>query len=148
MTIAKDAKTALLYLQWDEKFLTEKPYQVFVPLPDGIPEECQSNLHFALGEVEVVTDIRGREGDFTLDKNGFAVCQQNSKLENFTDAKEIERIYLPEVVELLKENVKDAEKIVIFDWRVRVLLSSIECPIVFMPELNTNRSAKVSSKLH
>ncbi|KAH7408887.1 hypothetical protein BKA64DRAFT_663745 [Cadophora sp. MPI-SDFR-AT-0126] len=116
----RDERARFLYLLWDDKFLTEKPYQVFVPLPDGVPEERQSNLNFAQSEEVIVMDIRGHPiDDFSLDTSGFEVARCETKLEDFLCPDDIESIYLQEMKDLLRARMPDAEKIVIFDWRIR-----------------------------
>lgn len=69
-----DERAHLSYIQWHDKYYREKPYQVFVPLPEGVPEERASNIEFALGDEEIVRDIRGADAKFTLDEHGFTTC--------------------------------------------------------------------------
>jgi len=120
MSNPQDQTASFMYLLWDDRFLVEKPYQVFVPLPTGVPEECQSNMEFGAADEQVVTDIRGCREEFSLDNNGFAVSRLATKLQTFSDCDEIERVYLAEVSNLLRERMESVERIVIFDWRVRV----------------------------
>lgn len=53
-----DKSIKLSYLQWQDKYLVEKPYDVFVPMPVGVPEERVTNLAFNLGDEEMIRDIR------------------------------------------------------------------------------------------
>ena len=51
----------------------------------------------------VVEDIRGREDQFTLDKNGFQVYRHESKEKDFIDDDQIKSVYYPETEQLLKD---------------------------------------------
>ena len=51
----------------------------------------------------LVQDVRGKEGDFTLDKNGFEFINHASKEKNFQDEEQIKAQYYPEVEQLLKD---------------------------------------------
>ncbi|ETI27037.1 hypothetical protein G647_10136 [Cladophialophora carrionii CBS 160.54] len=50
-----------------------------------------------------ITDVRGREKEFTLDKQGFAFVQHESKEKDFADDEGIKDRLYPEVSELLKD---------------------------------------------
>lgn len=49
-----------------------------------------------------VTDIRGQEREFTLDKQGFQVVKAVSVEKTFDDVNRIKGVYYPESAELLK----------------------------------------------
>lgn len=132
-----DESVQLSYLQWQEKYHIEKPYQVFVPLPEGVPEEKASNLEFALGEEEIVRDIRGTDTNFTLDKHGFTIRMMDISPHWFSET-EIKNRYIPETCEFVKEVVK-AEHVIPFDWRVNL---SGKLNIQFYKLINSCRSAK------
>jgi len=51
----------------------------------------------------VVEDIRGREDQFTLDKNGFQIYRHESEEKDFTDDDQIKSVYYPETEQLLKD---------------------------------------------
>ena len=53
-------------------------------------------------QVSVVHDIRGAEGDYTLDTTGFQIYRHLSQETAFEDDTQIKRIYYPEIEELLK----------------------------------------------
>ena len=50
-----------------------------------------------------VHDIRGHEGDFSLDKQGFQLCKRQIKADDFTNDEKIEKLYYPDIEALLKE---------------------------------------------
>jgi hypothetical protein len=61
-----------------------------------------------------IEDIRGKEGDFTLDTAGFQYGVYNSAVKDFYDEQEIKDIYYPECVALLKR-ITGASHTLIFD---------------------------------
>ena len=112
-----DKSIKLSYLQWQDKYLVEKPYQVFVPLPVGVPEESATNLVFDLGDEEVIRDIRSSSTKFTLSEHGFTTCRMEMSPHLFSEM-EIINDYVPVTCELVKQAV-NAETVIPFDWRVR-----------------------------
>jgi hypothetical protein len=61
-----------------------------------------------------VEDARGRESEFTLDRNGFALVN----VANFYDTDQIKRVYYPEVEKLLRAKL-GASRVFVFDHNVR-----------------------------
>ena len=134
-----DESAKLSYIQWQEKYLAEKPYQVFVPLPMGVPEENASNLVFDLGHEEVIRDIRGSSTGFSLDEHGFTICSMDMSPHSFSEM-EIINDYIPKTCELMKEAV-NADLVVPFDWRVcRAFLRHL---VIFYILIYLDRSARV-----
>ena len=111
-----DERTKLSYLQWQEKYLEEKPYQVYGPLPAGVPEESATNLVFGLGDEEVIRDIRGSSTNFTLDEHGFTACSMDTWSHPLSETEIIDD-YVAETCELVRKAV-NAECVLPFDWKV------------------------------
>ncbi|KAI1423382.1 hypothetical protein F5Y12DRAFT_532962 [Xylaria sp. FL1777] len=65
-----------------------------------------------------ITDIAGREAEFTLDKQGFQVHRHVAQEKDFVDDEHIKAVYYPETEQLLKD-VTGASKIFIFDHTIR-----------------------------
>ncbi|KAI1496235.1 amino acid permease-domain-containing protein [Biscogniauxia marginata] len=65
-----------------------------------------------------ITDISGRESEFTLDGNGFQIHRHVAQEKDFVDDDHIKAVYYPETEQLLKD-VTGASKIFIFDHTVR-----------------------------
>ena len=107
-----DKRIKLSYLQWQNKYLVEKPYQVFVPLPVGVPEESATNLAFDFGDEEVIRDIRSTcsSTKFTLTEHGFTTCWMEMSPHLFSEM-EIINDYIP-------ATAVNAEIVIPFDWRV------------------------------
>lgn len=65
-----------------------------------------------------IEDGRGRESQFTLDRNGFTLVKAPTAVADFYDPDEIKRIYYPEVEQLLREAL-GASRALVFDHNVR-----------------------------
>jgi hypothetical protein len=94
-----------MYLQWEDKFKKEKPYQIVsenIPELDGL---ARSNINMIEGPEELIEDIRGRESTFTLDQNGFQILTHQFPPINYQSNDEVEHMYKPEIERLLKEEV-------------------------------------------
>ncbi|KAI5867556.1 amino acid permease-domain-containing protein [Durotheca rogersii] len=65
-----------------------------------------------------ITDVSGREAEFTLDGNGFQYYRHTAQEKDFADDDHIKAVYYPETEQLLKD-VTGASKIFIFDHTIR-----------------------------
>ncbi|KAI1179090.1 putative 7 alpha-cephem-methoxylase [Nemania sp. FL0916] len=110
-----DAVGSFNYLQWQDKFKTEKPYYLYIDPPPGQPN---ANFVTSPGAPEIVHDVRGREHEFNLDDNGFAFARQEFPLCTVTD-ETIQKQYLPAMEVLIREYLKQYCEIIWFDWRCR-----------------------------
>jgi hypothetical protein len=66
----------------------------------------------------LIHDARGREAEFTLDRNGFQLVKAPTAVRDFYSPEEIRSVYYPEVEGLLRD-VLGASRVVIFDHNVR-----------------------------
>lgn len=66
----------------------------------------------------LIEDGRGREGEFTLDRNGFALLRAETKMRDFYSPEEVKATYYPEVERLLRDAL-GASRVVVFDHGVR-----------------------------
>jgi hypothetical protein len=109
---------------------TEVTLNYFRPPEDGsapfnyveAPPAGQPPRNFGNFDVKaVVHDIRGKESDYTLDKDAFMVVSNlpESAEKTFTDDDSIKANYYPEVEKLLLDNVPGSNKVFIFDHTVR-----------------------------
>ena len=60
----------------------------------------------------------GREGRFSLDANGFTFVPHRTAVRDFLDKRELETVYYPEVVQLIKE-LSGARRVQVFDHTLR-----------------------------
>jgi len=114
-----DELHSLRYGIWDDRFKSEKPYVVISDLPD-LPEDKRSNISFMSAPEEVIRDIRGREKDFNLDDNGFVFLNHQFPDFDVFDGDLIEKLYQPEVEKLLRSKIDGVDRVIFFDYRVRI----------------------------
>lgn len=108
--------SSLQFIKWTDLYKTDRPYQIFIDLPDSTP---RTNVEFEVKEV-VFRDVRGQEDSYELDTHGF-MLRHSKEIEGFGNdptPEFIEKEYLPSVEELIKKEVKGADRVKIFDWRV------------------------------
>src|SRR2546421_732930 len=89
----KTLTSTLFYL----KRGAEKPAYYRIEPPPGVP---RSNGINDPREV-TIEDARGRESEFTLDRNGFALIKAPTAVSDFYSAEQIKSVYYPEVERLL-----------------------------------------------
>ena len=106
----RDVPTTLNYF----KALDNDPPRRYVVPQEGKPA---SNVG-QNPQPAVVHDVRGREAEFTLDKNGFQYVRWPSVEKDFTDDDVIKTKYYPEVEQILKETT-GAKRVFIFDHTIR-----------------------------
>ncbi|CAL1712568.1 unnamed protein product [Somion occarium] len=92
----------------------EAPFQYVHDPPENTPKD---NIGTDPHPV-VVHNVRGRESEFNLDKNGFQFVKHESVEKDFVDDKKIEDVYYKEVEELLKKEA-GAKRVFIFDHTIR-----------------------------
>jgi hypothetical protein len=92
----------------------EKPVRYVGEAPPGAPAyNGIDDPH----EVRI-EDARGREGEFTLDRNGFALIQAPTRVHDFYSPEEVKSVYYSEVEQLLKQKL-GASRVFVFDHNVR-----------------------------
>ncbi|CZT09348.1 related to 7alpha-cephem-methoxylase P8 chain [Rhynchosporium agropyri] len=92
------------------------PWNFVEPQPDGVQR------NFGDWDVELpIRDIRGRESEYTLDKDAFLVVTDlpESAERDFVDDASIKEKYYPEVEKLILDNVEGSNRVVIFDHTIR-----------------------------
>ncbi|HEY0181865.1 MAG TPA: CmcJ/NvfI family oxidoreductase, partial [Rhodopila sp.] len=65
-----------------------------------------------------IEDGRGREAEFTLDRNGFALVHAPTQVQDFYSPEEVKAVYYPEVERLLRDQL-GASRVFVFDHGVR-----------------------------
>ncbi|KAJ9650774.1 hypothetical protein H2198_009929 [Neophaeococcomyces mojaviensis] len=112
-----DQTAIFTYLDWQEFYHYEKPFQVFSAISND--SSSTSNLRFKDGLPEIVHDVRGQEYEFNLNINGFAFSRHAFQAAWFTNASNIVNLYLPQMEQLLRQNIQDIDRVYFFDWRIR-----------------------------
>ena len=108
-----------------ELYKNEKPFQVYIPIPEDSPDQRITNLEFEENTVEF-HDIRETEHQPTLDNNGFTVRRYPSALEDgdFLSRPVVESTYFQEMETILKQEDPSIDRIFFFDYRVYQLTPS------------------------
>lgn len=114
---SQNITTSLNFLRWQNLYEEEKPFQIFINLPEDAEDQRTTNLVFEKVSLQVY-DVRGQAEDFSLDTNGFMYRQHITKTIDFSDQQSIEETYLPNIQALLQQEVEGADRIFFFDWRV------------------------------
>jgi len=60
----------------------------------------------------------GRDGKFTLDRNGFRFVHHDTQVKDFFDPEDVRRVYYPEIEALIKQET-GAKRVVVFDHTLR-----------------------------
>lgn len=115
-----DVTNQFSYLQWQDLYNSETPFQILIEIPSDAPEQRKTNLVFAPGPPEIVRDIRA-ENDVSLDKNGFALMEHQVSLDgqDWYDVQKVEGVYLPECEQLIRKRMDGVDRVHFYDWRVR-----------------------------
>src|SRR5437870_13568695 len=92
----------------------EQPAYYRTEPPPGVPRSNGVNDPHEV----TIEDARGREAEFTLDRNGFALVKAPTAIADFYSPEEIKRVYYPEVEHLLR-NKLGASRVFVFDHNVR-----------------------------
>ena len=124
-----------------------KPHNYVEPLP-GVP---QRNFAETIADVQM-NDVRGREGDFHLEKDAFEVFKGvPSKMEyvDWEDDEKVKGVYYPEVVQFLLDHVPGAHKVTLFDHTIR--RSNPDAPRAPVTRVHVDQTARSTEwrvKLH
>ncbi|KAF2455840.1 hypothetical protein BDY21DRAFT_348839 [Lineolata rhizophorae] len=112
-----DILTDLVYLKHDDIHLTEKPYKLQYDPGEGLPRTNCTNQ--TQGGVRI-RDFRGKEAQFSLERQGFAVHKLASKLSpsDFYDEAKVKKIYYEELKAVLKADL-GATRVEILEHGIR-----------------------------
>lgn len=93
------------------------PFNYVETPPEGEP---QRNFDDTPQEV-LIQDVRGREVEFTLDRDAFEIIQDvpPSKESDFVDDESIKEKYYPELEQLLLKHIPGSNRIFFFDHTIR-----------------------------
>jgi len=93
------------------------PFNYVEPQPEGLPQRNFGNFDIPVR----IHDIRGKESEYNLDKDAFAVVSgvPESTEKDFVDDDSIKNNYYAEVERLILENVPGSNRVFIFDHTIR-----------------------------
>lgn len=112
-----ELNVTLKFLAWQELYSKEKPFQIFIDIPDDAADQRGSNLVFQNVQVPL-TDVRTVPDDFSLDANGFVFRKHKTEISDVADRDTVEMAYLPEVEAILRKEMEGVHRVFFFDWRV------------------------------
>jgi hypothetical protein len=104
----------LKYLQWQELYEKERPFQLFIDLPPDAKDCRVSNLVFERHDVEIA-DIRDSQDQFSIDTHGFMVRTHKTGVAEFTNRRLIKEAYLSEVEEMLRSTLDGVDRCFVFN---------------------------------
>ncbi|CAK4031587.1 hypothetical protein AC579_6754 [Lecanosticta acicola] len=111
-----DVQVRLQYLKDDPIYSTQKPLQI---TPNFLDKEHKTNVQLAPGEVETISDVRGKEHQFSLDANGFQYVHAPTQFKDWSSQPKIAHDYLPELESLLRKEIDGCDEIMFYDARIR-----------------------------
>jgi hypothetical protein len=93
------------------------PFHFVEPQPEGQPQN-----NYGTSSVQApIRDIRGRESEYTLDKDAFLVVSNvpESAERDFIDDDSVKKNYYPEVEKLILDHVPGSNRVILFDHTIR-----------------------------
>ncbi|KAI5814421.1 hypothetical protein BZA77DRAFT_318827 [Pyronema omphalodes] len=120
-----DETAVLNYIKDLPLYENEKPYHIFAAIPR---DAKRTNIEYERGPEQPITDIRGRESEFTLDKQGFTFKLWTPPQLDWKNEQEINEKYFPAVKKLLCEllsSTQDVKRCELFSWRMRSAVSKV-----------------------
>ena len=113
---------SLKFLKWVPLYEVEKPFQIFINVPEDASDKRTTNLAFQDIEVQV-QDVRQFPPQyFQLDTHGFKYCSHEFQAFSTVDRESIEQRYLPTMESLLRSNLEHVDRVFFFDWRVCTIM--------------------------
>lgn len=106
----KEVEANLAFLQWNDLYDVEKPFKIFINIPGDAEDKRSTNLVWEV-KSKTIRDIRGLEVPPTLDDYGFKLFHRPSRLSDFSSKEKIASVYLPEVEEIIKAELRDVSKV-------------------------------------
>ncbi|KAF7504096.1 hypothetical protein GJ744_002861 [Endocarpon pusillum] len=125
---------SMKFLQWQSLYEVEKPFQIFINIPDHVEDKRTTNLVFEDNQLKV-KDVRASATNFSLDQHGFIYRNHETALRDFTNRKHVEESYLPEVESLLRQEADGVDEVFFFDWRLRKNAPEVEGAVIDLNNL-------------
>ncbi|KAH9985174.1 hypothetical protein F4779DRAFT_632510 [Xylariaceae sp. FL0662B] len=105
----RQLEAELAFLQWNDIYNVEKPFQTFINLPSDAEDKRSTNLMWEK-RPKIIRDLRS-VNTFEIDESGFIFRNYPSRLTEFSDKNKILTTYLPEVEDIIKKELKGVEKL-------------------------------------
>ncbi|KIW66777.1 hypothetical protein PV04_06072 [Phialophora macrospora] len=128
---------SLKFLKWLPLYEIEKPFQIFINIPEDATDRRTTNLAFENVKVRI-QDVRSfPPKHFLLDKHGFTYYSHRLEVGHIADRESVEQQYLPEMESLLKSTLESVDRVYFFDWRLRKNAPEVEGTLVDLNDLTT-----------
>ena len=115
----RDEEARFHYIQWQDLYEHEKPFEILADIPKDSPDKRATNVVLREEAPELVHDVREDEASYELDKHGFAFREMLSEFSEFDKRLLVEGDFLPNHVKpWLLDNVDGADRVEFFDWHV------------------------------
>ena len=114
---AGHVQASLGFLQWQDLYEWEKPFQIFIDIPKNAEDQRDTNLVFKQERL-TIQDVRELSSKPSLDDIGFIYRRHTTRHVDFSSRKAVDQSYLPEVEQLLRKELEGVDRVFIFDWRV------------------------------
>jgi hypothetical protein len=115
---AEHETATFTYLEWQVLYEKEKPFEIFIQIPEDAEDKRWTNQFFKQGPRQHIRDLRGNEDSVSLDQNGFEYRKHAFKFTDCDNNDAIAQEYLPEVERFIMDEVEGAERVHIFNWEV------------------------------
>ena len=84
------------------------------------PDGRRTNLVFGTYEEQTIRDVRGTGDQSFSDRHCFTYRSMSPAFSELESKKRILQEYLPWATSIIKQEAEDAERVFVFDWRVRI----------------------------
>jgi hypothetical protein len=123
--MALSEEATFRYLEWNDIFRHERPFQILIDIPPDAPDQRRTNCTFASQSKILVKDVRDNLEGFQLDTHGFTFVKHESKLKDtqFKDRVEVEKMYVKECEDLIKQYLEGVDRVHIFNWLVSIVFT-------------------------
>ncbi|EME49937.1 hypothetical protein DOTSEDRAFT_144396, partial [Dothistroma septosporum NZE10] len=111
----RDIEVRLQYLNDAPLYDKQKPLQITPNFLDG---EKRTNVRLLPGQPEIIHDVRGRKGQYSLDEKGFQCVNAPTAFQEWSSQPTIAKGNLPELEELLRKEGAFCDEIIFYAARI------------------------------
>ncbi|KAF5228607.1 hypothetical protein FAUST_10975 [Fusarium austroamericanum] len=128
-----DTVADLCFIKDLQLYKREKPYLLFVGKPASAEHEKHTNVELETVSNVPVHDVRGRQHEYTIDEHGFQFVTHQQMFSDFDNENLISQHYLREVEKVISKNIPYANRVLVFDWRLRKQMTTAEANETISP---------------
>jgi hypothetical protein len=98
--LSRDVQAQLVYLSPSVEFTKDKP-PIQVVTRESTVRDFRTTVRLSQGPQETIHDVRGREHEFSLERNGFKYVRDRPRFQDFESRDGIWTAYIEELKELV-----------------------------------------------